>query len=241
MLATDTLNRLGKWEMGPAPRLTPAPEPEPELRPVKISTGTATSMRRNAAWTDRQPHARAPDESTAWTGGGWRRALARGPDGTKGFGFLRLSAGPDTTRGRDATFRVSVKRSAVRRPEQAATAVTKALVMAKVELATAEALEAMAKASVAAGDPNDVLAGKLDKVMADMNSSIEYETVPGPDEVQRAVIVTRLDPAREPAPRVYALDDVRNPQHTPSKWPRTRPPHTKEKHGAPRAGRQGRG
>jgi hypothetical protein len=101
--------------------------------------------------------------------------------------------------------------------------------MAKVELATAEALETTAKASIVVGDPNDVTAVKLDKVMADTNSSIEYETVPGPDGVQRAKIVTHLDPAREPAPRVYTPDDVRNPQHTPSStWQRTRPPHSKE-------------
>jgi hypothetical protein len=55
---------------------------------------------------------------------------------------------------------------------------------------------------------------KLDKVMADTNTSIEYETVPGPDGVQRAKLVTHLDPAREPAPRVYAPDDMRNPQYT---------------------------
>ena len=61
---------------------------------------------------------------------------------------------------------------------QAATAATQALAMAKVELATAEALEATAKASIVAGDPNDVTAVKLDKVMADKNTSIEYETVP---------------------------------------------------------------
>ena len=80
------------------------------------------------------------------------------------------------------------------------------------------------------------------------DTSIEYKTAPGPDGVQRAKFVTHLDPAREPAPRVYALDDVRNPQ-CPRRHPllpgdarqRTRPPHAKEKHGAPRAGRQGRG
>ena len=36
------------------------------------------------------------------------------------------------------------------------------------------ALEATAKASIAVGDPNDVIAVKLDKVMADTNTSIEY-------------------------------------------------------------------
>ena len=61
---------------------------------------------------------------------------------------------------------------------QAATAATQALATAKAELATAEALEATAKASIAVGDPNDVTAVKLDKVMADKNTSIEYETVP---------------------------------------------------------------
>ena len=86
------------------------------------------------------------------------------------------------------------------------------LATAKAELATAEALEATAKASIAAGDPNDVIAVKLEKVMADTNTSIEYKTTPGPDGVQRAKLVTHLDPARERAPRVYALDDVRNPQ-----------------------------
>jgi hypothetical protein len=96
-----------------------------------------------------------------------------------------------------------------------------------------------------------VTAVKLDKVMADTNTSIEYETVPGPDGVQRAKLVTHLNPAREPAPRVYAPNDVRNPQYTqrPRRHlllsgdarQRTRPTHAKEKHGAPRAGRQGRG
>jgi hypothetical protein len=225
----------------PEPVLEPEQELERELRPVKISNGTATSLRRNAAWTSRQSLARAFDESTDWTGWGYRRDLARGPDGTKGFGLLRTSAGPNTTRGPDATFGVSVKRSAVRRVVQAATAATQALGMAKAELSTTEALEATAKASIAASDPNDVTAVKLDKIMADTNTSSEYETVPGPDGVQRAKIVTHLDPARELAPRVYAPDDVRKPQHTPSARQRTRPPHAKEKHGAPRAGRQGRG
>ena len=115
----------------------------------------------------------------------------------------------------------------------------RSLATAKVELATAEALEAMAKSSIVVGDPHDVTADKLEKVMAGAKSSIIIETVPGSDGEQRAKTVTHLDLAREPAPRVYAPDDVRNPQHTPSKW--QRPPHTKEKHGAPRAGRQGRG
>ena len=237
-------------ELEPEPELVLESEQElePELQPVKISDGTATSLQRNAAWTSRQPLARAFDESTSWTGWGFRRALARGPDGTKGFGLLRTSAGPDTTRGPDATFGVSAKRSAVRRAAQAATAATQALATAKAELATAEALEATAKASIAAGDPNDVIAVKLEKVMVDTNTSIEYKTVPGPDGVQLAKLVTHLDPAREPAPRVYAPDDVRNPQ-CPRRHlllpgdvrQRTRPPHAKEKHGAPRAGRQGRG
>jgi hypothetical protein len=52
--------------------LEPEQELEPELRPVKISNGTATSLRRNAAWTNRQPPARALDESTDWNGWGYR-------------------------------------------------------------------------------------------------------------------------------------------------------------------------
>ena len=69
-------------ELGPElePELEPEPEPvvepeqelEPELRPVKISNGTATSLRRNVAWTSRQPPARAFEKSTSWTGWGFR-------------------------------------------------------------------------------------------------------------------------------------------------------------------------
>ena len=84
----------------------------------------------------------------------------------------------------------------------------------------------MVEASIVVGDPNDVTVGKLETVIADTDSSIV-------DGVQRAKIVTPLDPAR-------ARDDVRNPQHTPSKRQRTRRPHNMEKHGAPRANRQGR-
>jgi hypothetical protein len=125
---------------------------------------------------------------------------------------------------------------------EAATAIAQALAMAramaKVELATAEALDAMAKASIEAGDPNDVAVDKLERVMADTNNSIVLEIVPGPDGVRRAKIATPLDPAHEPAPRVYAPDDVRNPQHTPSKRQRIRRPRNKEKHGARRTNRQ---
>jgi hypothetical protein len=53
-------------ELEPKPELVLEPEHEldPELRPVKISNGTATSLPQNAAWTSRQPLARAFDEST---------------------------------------------------------------------------------------------------------------------------------------------------------------------------------
>ena len=105
------------------------------------------------------------------------------------------------------------------------------------------------------GGSNDVIMEKLEATMVYTHSSIVCENVPStghlvsprtatPTPTMRGlplVETSKSGKVPEPTPWIYALNDVRNPQHRLIKWQRNSRPRntkTKEKNDAPRASRR---